>query len=256
MKDNQTLVLVSDIHSQHQKLEAALEWIESEFFYFGQEYPLICFLGDLLDSRLDNHEKNYPPHSDPQCTFSMVRELVDNTDSVLLQSNHQEKLQRFLKHHLAGTKPNPVTVNYGLNYTISQFIDHLTVEEKQDLHGWLAALPYHVVIDSYDLQHDSITSFLCSHAYFNTAANLQQPSKRHKQEALYGLLDDDNKRVDWWSDDNPISFYGLAENAVRVGGHYHLVHRGLHNRVLDAGCGSTGGSLCIHVPAYGIYKEF
>jgi hypothetical protein len=256
MKDNQTLVLVSDIHSQHQKLEAALEWIESEFFYFGQEYPQLIFLGDITDSRLDNHEKNYPPYSDPQRTFGMVRELVDNTDSVLLQSNHQDKLKRWIFHDLAGTKPNPVTVNYGLQYTITQFIDHLTIEEKQDIHDWLAGLPYHVVIDSYDLLHDSQTSFLCSHAYFNTAANLQNPSKKHKQEALYGLLDDDNKRVDWWSDDNPISFYGLAENAVRVAGHYHQNFRGVNNRVIDSGCGSTGGSLCIHVPAYGLYKEF
>lgn len=256
MKDNQTLVIIGDTHSQHQRLEAALEWIESEFFYFGQEYPLICFLGDLLDSRLDNHEKNYPPHSDPQRTFSMVRELVDNTDSVLLQSNHQDKLKRYLAHDLAGTTPNPVTVNSGLQYTISQFIDHLTIEEKQGLHDWLGALPYHVVIGSYDLLHDSQTSFLCSHAYFNTAANQQNPSKRHKQEALYGLLDDDNKRVDWWSDDNPISFYGLAENAVRVAGHYHEVFRGKNQRVIDGGCGSTGGVLTIHVPAYNLYQEF
>lgn len=256
MKDNQTLVFVGDIHSQHQRLEAALEWIESEFHYSGQEYPLICFLGDVTDSRLDNHEKNYPPHSDAKYTFNMVRELVDHYNCVLLQSNHQEKLQRWLRHDLAGITPNPVKVNYGLDYTLSQFVDHLTIEEKQDLHDWLAALPYHVVVESYDLLHDSMTSFLCSHAYFNTAANLQNPSKKHKQEALYGLLDHDNKRVDWWSQDEPISFYGLAENAVRVGGHYHLVAKGLNNRVIDGGCGSTGGSLCVHVPAYNIHKEF
>ena len=248
---DKTVCFISDIHSQHIKLESALSWISESF-----DNPHCIFLGDIMDSRLDNHEHNYPPYSNPKVAFEMVQYTVLAGEGVLLQSNHQEKLQRFLEHHLAGTKPNPVTVNYGLNYTISQFIDHLTVEEKQDLHGWLAALPYHVVIDSYDLQHDSITSFLCSHAYFNTAANLQQPSKRHKQEALYGLLDDDNKRVDWWSDDNPISFYGFAENAVRVAGHYHVNFQGLNNRVIDSGCGSTGGSLCIHVPAYGIYKEF
>ena len=242
---------VGDIHSQHQRLEAAIDWISESFENFQ-----IILLGDCFDPRLDNHEKNYPPYSDSRETYRLIRNRPEMDSSILLQSNHQEKLQRYLRHHLAGTTPNPVTVNSGLQYTISQFIDHLTIEEKQEIHDWLAGLPYHVVIDSYDLQHDSMASFLCSHAYFNTAANLQNPSKRHKQEALYGLLDDDNKRVDWWSDDNPISFYGLAENAVRVGGHYHLVHRGLYNRVIDGGCGSTNGSLCVHIPAYNLWQEF
>ncbi len=253
MEDNKTLVIIGDVHSQHQKLEAALEWIKNEY---PPESTQVIFLGDCWDSRLDNQEENYPPYSDPLQTYLMIRNCVDNHGDILLQSNHQEKLLRYLKHNLADIKPNPVTVNYGLQYTIEQFINHLTVEEKMELHDWLAALQYHVVIDSYDLQHDTQTSFLCSHAYFNTAANLQNPSKKHKQEALYGLLDDDNKRVDWWSDDNPITFYGFSPNAVRVGGHYHLVHRGLNQRVLDAGCGSTGGQLCVHIPAYGLYQLF
>jgi len=255
MKDNQTLVLVSDIHSQHQRLEAALEWIESEFFYFGQEYPQIVFLGDITDSRLDDYEKNYPPHSDPRHTFAIVRELVDNTDSILLQSNHQDKLRRWLHHNLTNPeKKNPVTTNYGLDYTLAQFVEPMTIEEKWDLHDWLVGLPYHVVVESYDLQHDCQTSFLCSHAYFNAFVDLQNPSKRHKQEALYGVLNPDNTRFDWWSPDQPISFYG--QSAVRVGGYYHLVHRGNYHRVIDAGCGSTGGSLCVHVPAYDLYQEF
>ena len=250
---DKVLCLISDIHSQHRKLQDALDWIKSEY---PSESTQLVFLGDCWDSRLDNHEKNYPPYSDPLQTYIIVRNCVEEHGDILLQSNHQDKLLRFLKHDLAGTKPNPVTVNYGLQYTITQFIDTLTIEEKVEIYDWLAALPYHVVIDSYDLQHDSMTSFLCSHAYFNTAANLQNPSKRHKQEALYGLLDDDNKRVDWWSDDNPISFYGLSPNAVRVGGHYHLVAKGLNQRVLDGGCGSTGGSLAIHIPAYNLWQEF
>lgn len=249
MKNNQTLVLVGDVHSQHQKLEAAIVWCCQEL-----ENPYFCLLGDIWDARLDNHEKNYPPYSDPATTFWLVKNALLN--GVLLQSNHQEKLLRWLKHHLGGAKSNPVTVNYGLQYTITQFIDKLTIEEKQEMHDWLASLPYHVVLESYDLLQDTQTSFLCSHAYFNTAANLQNPSKKHKQEALYGLLDDDNNRVDWWSSDDPISFYGLSPNTVRVAGHYHVLAKGVNQRVIDAGCGSTGGSLCIHVPAYNIYKEF
>lgn len=252
MKDNQTLIFVSDVHSQHQKLESALTWCTENF-----ENCYYCYLGDIFDSRLDNHEKNYPPFSDSRITYWLVRDTIKYNEGVLLQSNHQDKLRRWLHHNLTNPeKKNPVTVNYGLDYTLAQFVEPMTIEEKWDLHDWIVELPYHVVIESYDLQHDCQTSFLCSHAYFNTAVNLENPSKKHKQEALYGLLDESNQRVDWWSQDNPVLFYGKTQEYVRVAGHYHLVSRGLYNRVIDAGCGSTAGSLCVHIPAYGLYQEF
>ena len=242
---------MGDCHSQHHKLQEALDWLQSEY----PDYHLIC-LGDIFDSRLDNHEKNYPPYSDPTTTYQIFKQLVDQ-GHILLQSNHQDKLRRWLHHNLTNPrKKNPVTVNYGLDYTLAQFVEPMTIEEKWNLHDWLVGLPYHVVLESYDLQNNCQTSFLCSHAYFNTAANLQNPSKKHKQEALYGLLDESNQRVDWWSQDNPVLFYGKTQEYVRVAGHYHLVSRGLYNRVLDGGCGSTGGSLCVHIPAYGLYQEF
>jgi hypothetical protein len=248
---DKVVCFVSDIHSQHRKLQDALDWIKGEY---PPESTQLVFLADCWDSRLDDHEKNYPPYSDPLQTYLIIKNCVEQHGDILLQSNHQEKLMRWLKHHLVGTRPNPVKVNYGLDYTISQFINTLTIEEKKEIHNWLSGLPYHVVIESYDLQHDTTVSFLCSHAYFNIKTNLEQPSKHHKQEALYGLLDRDNKRVDWWSSDEPLSFYGLP--AVRVAGHYHILSCGKHQRVIDTGCGNTGGSLCVHVPAYGLYQEF
>jgi hypothetical protein len=250
MKDIVTC-FISDCHSQHRKLQDALDWIKSEY---PPESTQLVYLGDCWDSRLDKQEENYPPHSDPLQTYLTVRNCVDQHGDILLQSNHQDKLRRWLYHDLHNAKPNPVTVNYGLDHTINQFIKHLTVEEKVELHDWLSALPCHVVIQGYDQLHDTDVSFLCSHAYFNTAVNIQQPSKKHIQEALYGCMDRDNKRLDWWSSDEPLSFYGLP--AVRVAGHYHQLWKGKYQRVIDSGCGNTGGSLCVHVPAYGLYKEF
>lgn len=250
MKDNQTLVIVGDTHSQHQKIEAVFSWCEKEI-----TNPYYVWLGDIIDSRLDIYEHNYPPYSDPKIAFELVQYTVLMGEGVFLQSNHQDKLRRWLHHNLTNPeKKNPVTVNYGLDYTLAQFVEPMTIEEKWDLHNWLVELPYHVVIESYDLQHDSQTSFLCSHAYFNAFVDLQNPSKRHKQEALYGVLNPDNTRFDWWSSDQPISFYG--QSAVSVGGHYHAVSRGKHQRVIDAGCGNTGGQLCLHIPAYDLYQLF
>ena len=246
---DKTIIFVGDLHSQHQRLGEALDWISETFNYYQ-----LVFLGDVLDSRLDNHEKNYPPYSDPKKTFEIVRDLVDNECAILLQSNHQDKLRRWLGHHLEGKQYNPVTTNQGLCYTISQFVDKLTIEEKEDLRQWLSALPYHVVVDSYDLLQDTVISFLCSHAYFNVKANLQTPSKAHQQEALYGLLIENNNRVDWWSSDSVVGYYDRP--AARIAGHYHVNFQGKNQRVIDSGSGSTGGTLCVHVPAYGLYKEF
>ena len=246
---DKTIIFVGDLHSQHQKLDAVLTWCEKEI-----SNPYYVWLGDIFDSRLDNLEKNYPPYSDPQLLYNIIRPLTDGKSGILLQSNHQDKLKRFIGHELTNKQYNPVTVNQGLDYTISQFVDKLTIEEKEDLRQWLSALPYHVMIDSYDLLHNAVISFLCSHAYFNVKANLQTPSKAHQQEALYGLLESNNKRVDWWSSDAKVGYYDKP--AVRIGGHYHVLFKGHNQRVIDAGCGSSNGSLCIHVPAYGLYKEF
>lgn len=246
---DKTLIFIPDVHSQHQKLEEALDWVSKTFNYYQ-----LVLLGDVLDSRLDNHEKNYPPYSDPKKTFEIVRDLVDNECAILLQSNHQDKLRRWLMHHLEDKQYNPVTVNQGLDYTISQFVDKLTIEEKANLYQWLSNLPYHVVVDSYDLQHDRIMTFLCGHGYFSTTVNIEQPSEKHRNEALYGLLTRDKKRIPFWEADSPISFYG--QPAIRVVGHHHQLWKGKHQRVLDGGCGSSNGSLCVHIPAYGLYQEF
>lgn len=247
MKNNRTLVFVSDVHSQHEKLRSSLVWCQEEL---GSCY--FCFLGDLFDPRLDDYEQNQPPYSDSRITHWLVKDAIKFDGGVVLQSNHQDKLRRWLHHLLvAQTSPNPVQMN---PYTTRYFVDELLIEEKWALYKWLCCLPHHVVLKSYDLKHDTEVSFLCSHAYFNTTANIQKPSKEHKQEAIYGLLRDNKKRLDWWTDDTPFSFYG--QPAVRIAGHYHTLYKGINQRVIDTNCGSTGGSLCVHIPAYGIYKEF
>lgn len=239
---------MGDCHSQHYKVQEALSWLESEY----PDYHLIC-LGDIFDSRLDNLEKNYPPYSDPTVVYQIFKQLVDQ-GHILLQSNHQDKLKRWLRWDLEGKKPNSVEPKQGLQYTLSQFVNNLTVEEKANLYQWLFDLPHHVVIDSYDFQHDQTMTFLCGHGYFNTAVNIEQPSEKHKDQALYGILTKDKKRVAFWEDDSPLSFYGRP--AIRVVGHHHQLWKGLYNRVIDGGCGSTGGSLCVHIPAYNLWQEF
>lgn len=248
---NKIPIFIGDIHSQHRKLQDALEWVKSEF---SSESTQLIFLGDCWDSRLDNYEKNYPPYSDPLQTYILIKKCVESHSSILLQSNHQDKLRRWLRWDLEGKKPNPVVPKEGLQYTISQFVDHLTIEEKVDLFEWLSALPYHSIINCYDSQHQQLMTFLCSHAYFNIETNVEQPCEKHKDQALYGLLTRDKKRVRWWQDDSPISFYG--QSAIRIVGHHHEVFKGKYQRVVDGGCGSTGGVLTIHIPEFDLWQDF
>ena len=69
--------IIGDVHSDAIKLEKA--------FNYAQEHNLkIILLGDLFDSRCD--------YSDSIGVY----ELVKNSSAIVLQSNHQEKLIRYL----------------------------------------------------------------------------------------------------------------------------------------------------------------
>jgi DNA integrity scanning protein DisA with diadenylate cyclase activity len=73
--------IIGDVHSDAKKLKRALD--------YAKEHELkVILLGDLFDSRCD--------YSDSV----KVYELVKNSGAIVLQSNHQEKLIRYLKGKL------------------------------------------------------------------------------------------------------------------------------------------------------------
>ena len=210
--------IIGDVHSDAKKLKRALD--------YAKEHELkVILLGDLFDSRCD--------YSDSV----KVYELVKNSGAIVLQSNHQEKLIRYLKG-------NNVTLNNGLNITVNEFSDAGIT--KEELLNWLAPMPYGIVFRS---KHG--TEHRCCHAYFSSKIEIpdyddvyfitdDDINRKIKALMLYGPIDHKagTGRILWW--ENP-----RHHDYVMVAGHYHHVHIDNHSVVLDGGCGGPEENNCL-----------
>jgi hypothetical protein len=217
-------VLIGDIHSQYLQLQSAINYIQKNI----DNYHII-FLGDLFDSRTD--------YSNSIGVYELVRELQTQNKSTTLQSNHQDKLIRYLKG-------NQVYLNNGLDRTVEEFKSSSVSQEE--LLNWLNTFPYGIAFkDKNNLE------YRCSHAYFSSKLFIPEDyldeyrvdvvSKQTKSKCLYGVIHE-NKRFEWWNIESPHSW-------VRVAGHYHKIHIDLNNTksiVLDGSCGSDDGKLYIY----------
>lgn len=209
--------IIGDVHSDAIKLNRA--------FDYAKEHNLkIILLGDLFDSR---------------CSYSDsvgVYQLIQNSDAIVLQSNHQDKFIRYLKGH-------NITLNNGLDTTIKEF-ENSGISHQQILE-WLDSLPYGVVFKSNGIE------YRCSHAYFTSKIEIPEYDDIHfvtqdrinrkiKSLMIYGPIDHDNKRqrILWW--ENP-----RHRNFVMVSGHYHHIHIDEHSIVLDGGCGGPEEENCL-----------
>jgi hypothetical protein len=191
-------------------------------------------LGDLFDSRCGT--------SDSVGVYRAVRQIEEQIPgTIILQSNHQNKLIRLLKG-------NKVKVFGGLQTTMEDFKDAgCTMANMVDLVlPWLEAMPYGFVF-----RDSSGTEYRCAHACFPRrlivpeyeGSHLIMADSLQRKEMdtmLYGpfykVTTEDGKssseRLPWWLEDDGNSW-------VRVAGHYHKVHIGNNNLVLD---GQMGGS--------------
>jgi hypothetical protein len=223
--------IIGDVHSDSRKLKEA--------FNYAQEHNLkIILLGDLFDSRCD--------YSDSIGVY----ELVKDSDVIVLQSNHQEKLIR----HLKG---NNVMLNNGLDITVKEFSD--VGISNEELLNWLISMPYGIVFRSkHNVEHR------CCHAYFSSKIEIpeyddvyvvteDQINRKVKALMLYGPIDYQNTktRILWW--ENP-----RHHDYVMVSGHYHHVHIDDNSVVLDGGCGGPeeNNYLCLYDVDNKLLKKF
>lgn len=208
--------LISDVHSQSDKLQSALEFCSSENLT-----PL--FLGDLFDSKCE--------FSDSMSTYSLVHNAQENMNAIVIQSNHQNKLIRYLRG-------NKVVQNFGLDKTI---ID-LQSLNQDEFRIWLESFPYAVVFrDIHNIE------YRVSHAYFSSQivvddyenyCLIHELTKKYQQQMLYGIFKGKD-RIAWWENKS-------HNNWVRVCGHYHHVHIDSHSIVLDGCCGEDNGNLLVY----------
>jgi len=216
--------VIGDTHSQLAPLEAALRHCLSEGLT-----PIL--LGDLFDSRCET--------SDSVGVYHAVRQIQNEIPgTILLQSNHQNKLIRYLKG-------NKVKVFQDLRTTLDDF-ERGGIDLVGEVLPWLDSMPYGFVF-----RDSAGTEYRCAHACFPRRLPIPAYNGSHQVMAnaivrkemetmiygpFYKVILEDGKvtsdRLPWWLEDDD-------KDWVRVAGHYHNVFIGEKNIVLD---GQMGGS--------------
>jgi hypothetical protein len=207
---------IGDIHSHNKNLNLLLEEI-----YRRGEYKLV-FLGDIFDYAAT--DKSF---SDPRGVLNTLKQL---RDSVVLNSNHQDKLLRYLRGTASHVK-NPSTLD-----TINRLgLLNIETDHCQELKQWLSEKPHYLIVNA------NGEEYRLAHAYHSSRiATAEKFNHGMKQSCLYGpiLTEKDEKgndiirRLSWWLE--PRNF-----NFVRVAGHYHTVYVSPQSLILDGGCGAS-----------------
>ncbi|MBO9699360.1 MAG: metallophosphoesterase [Sporocytophaga sp.] len=134
------LDFIGDVHGCYDELTALLNklgYLASETIingsihkrYFHPQKRKLVFLGDMVDRG---------PASDK--VMELILELNNQNMAYAVLGNHDEKFLRYLKG-------NPVTVNSGLEETISQ-VEGKSEEFKNNIICFLKSLPSHYVFDN------------------------------------------------------------------------------------------------------------
>ena len=206
--------LIGDIHSIHSRLSQALTYC--------QEHDLTpIFLGDIFDSRCSI--------SDSVSVYNLIRDAEKTLGAIVLQSNHQDKLIRYLKGH-------KIALSNGLDITVNEFKN--SDVDFSDLLEWLVCKPYGVVFkDKNDVE------YRCAHAYFSSRIEISDYedvyfvhsdvlNKKLKSVMIYGPVNN-GCRIHWWETPKKYDY-------VMVSGHYHKLIIEDHCLVLDGECGNEG----------------
>jgi hypothetical protein len=223
-----TYALIGDLHSQLAPLVESLLYCEDNGLT-----PI--FLGDIFDSRCEQ--------SHTVLVYELLRESQKNFPGMqILRSNHQDKLERWLKG-------NEVKITPELQRTI----DELTFDvEGTELLEWLESMPY-----GFCFRNTQGLEYRCAHAYFprwvevpeyEESVAIYEVARKARQLMMYGPSAKEGKgRLFWWRGESD-------RNWCRVAGHYHAVHESDRNLVLDGGCGGIKRSwFCNEEPVLCLY---
>ena len=223
-------VLMGDVHSQVEKFEAAVKWIDSNL----EDYHIIQG-GDLFDSRTNA--------SDSVGVLEIVKSLGDKI--TILHSNHFWKLYRVL------TNPELDRPECVLR-TIEDFDSVYYDTWQKEMISWIENLPFGVSVrDNMGMEYRIAHAYWPSQLYvpenYENMYKVHVVSGKTRGQMLYGLQKKGgvNERVEWWNTPYNNEF-------VRVAFHYHTIsidpsgEKGNRHIILDGSCGSDGGVLPIY----------
>lgn len=217
--------LIADVHGSWIQFQAALNrlgfWREGGNWYSSGAFFVIS-LGDLNDYR---HDIGVDVSSSLNCMLTM-KELQEKGWGITVQSNHQDKLLRFLKGH-------EVKLTWGLDRTVAELTGHAPVDLGA-LSLWLESLPLF-----YEFEEDNI-EYVAAHAYWSD--RMGSNAKTDKSLAIYGPRNGAD-RDKWW-ENYP------KQKRIPIVGHYHESWLTATSIGIDDGCGE-GGPLNIYIPSKG-----
>ena len=199
---------------------------------------LPIFLGDLFDSRCEISES--------VAVYKFARKCQDELGAIVLDSNHQEKLCRYLKNQKVRLRLIPE-----LARSISEFASSDVLAEE--LTEWLSGCPLGVVI-----RDDQGREFRAAHAYFpseievpeyDTFFLLTECTKQERRLCQYGPVNTNGSRQIWWKESQ-------KRDWTRVSGHYHVIYKDEKSVLLDGGLGGTSRSwFCKEEPILVLYDS-
>ena len=235
---NSKYCFIGDVHSQDKPLKAALDSCE----YKGYA-PIL--LGDLFDSRNADYSDSYNVYVQANRALEM--------GGYILQSNHQNKLIRYLKGR-------NVQVKDGLEKTIDELFSKGGLKPDYIL-NWLESFPFAVKVRT------SKNEYRAAHAFFPNSLKCDNDldfqlfyendlTKYHKSDCMYGITkktESGMERVAWWNDNS------YAKDFIRVGGHYHeYIVDNYWFKLIDGECGTEASNarlVCMFLMDDGHYFE-
>jgi hypothetical protein len=203
---------IGDVHSQSKPLTSALDYCEN----FGLT-PIL--LGDLFNSSCQV--------SDSAGVLKQVLRAKKDLGGIVLQSNHQRRLEDYYKNPQGKHKPN-------VKKTAKDF-ERANIPAKLVL-DYMATFPMAVAFkdstgQEYRVAHAEFPMSLKVPQNYTGIWEYRDATPEEEQLLLWGASYDlpDKERF-WW-------LHYENRDWIRVSGHYHRVVNNGRSLVLDAGCG-------------------
>lgn len=269
----QNFALIGDVHSQSTRLHSALD-----FCYTNNLCPI--FLGDIFDSRCDNSDSVgvYRMIREAELKLNAIV-LQSNHQNKFIRWLKGNKI--FPNNGLETTIDDFLIGNYGVLTTshvekqeLLDWLENLpygVIFRDKNLQEYRAAHAYFPsyatkIVDS--MKENLSKSTICHKASYGgnayltfnesdffeyegiqpTVTNPKTPKKSFRSirdKMIYGptkyIGTGENLRIPWWTEES-------TRNWVMCAGHYHVVSVDMEKKsiVLDGGCGSEGGHLCLY----------
>jgi len=251
------LAFIGDIHGSINQLNKLLGylgfWKDNGKWCTAGAYDIVL-LGDLNDYR---HPETLAQSSSIECIRTAM-ELDKAGLAKVMQSNHQNKLIRYLKG-------NKIVISHGLDNTIKEF-NTISSAEKSAILEWLDELSY------WDLLLDSDGKvYAASHAYFADwfAKEYDRKNpwpKKVRDLCMYGVgtqktsfdsekyesfeemqkVEGSHTRHNFWETECYLDKIKSVDKVIV--GHYHIVYQSDKITIIDSECGK-GGDLLAYIPS-------